>query len=556
MSDWEPVPTAGGNDGWEPVPSAAPKETIGGKIGKLYDQFGQGKNDVIANTAGAPVDAIAFLLKHAGLPINKPIGGSESLKDVFNYGGSIPSRVSDAISQRSLAPLDAPATPAPAPTDLPEKIARGVGEGVGGALSTIVPAAGVARLAPAGGVIQGVADTLATQPGAQTAMGAVGGGVTEATGKPEYGLAASLAVPGVNSLARGVVSPVKNVLTAQEQKLVGAAQREGIPLTPAQATGSPTLRAVEETATQLPLANGPMKEALRGQREAFNSAVLKRAGIDAKDASPETLNKAFTSAGQTFDDLATRTNIKIDPQFVTDVKNVENNYGRRLDTNVAPIFKSYMEDLAPVLQAAITPGANPAVAGTAYAKIRTDIGRTIRANGKNPDLQNALGELQNAFDDAMERSAPGALKGEWQDARRQYQALMTVDKAMQGGTAATRSTADIPFGGLKTAVASGDRAGYSRGRGQLNELSRVGDYLADKIPNSGTVTRGMVANPLNWPLLAGGGIASKAYNSRVGQSYLTNQLAGETNFGALYGSEAARRARAKGTNALSQRDEQ
>lgn len=553
MSDWEPVPS--GNDGWEPVPGAAPKETLGGKIGKLADQFSQGKNDVIANTAGAPVDSIAFLLKHVGVPIDKPVGGSESLKGIFNYAGSLPGRVSDAVSQRSLAPFDAPPAAAPPPTDLPEKIARGVGEGVGGAASALVPAAAVARLAPVGSVTQGVANTLASQPGAQVAMGAVGGGVTEGTGNPLYGLGASLAVPGVNSLVRTAISPVRNVLTAQEQNLVNAGQREGIRMTPANLTGSPTLKAVEETANQLPLANGPMRATLRGQREDFNSAVLRRAGVDATDASPETIQRGFTNLGQTFDDLATRTNIRIDPQFVNEVRAVENDYGRRLETNVAPIFRSYVEDLAPVLQAGITPGANPQVAGEVYARIRSDMGRTMRSSN-NPPLREAIGGLMEAFDNAMERSAPGQLGGEWQEARRQYQALMTIDTAMRGGTAGNRAAADIPFGALKSAVASGDRAGYSRGRGQLNELSRVGDFLADKVPNSGTVTRQMVSNPLNWPSLVAGGALSKAYNSRAGQAYLTNNLAGDTNFGALYGSEAVRAARAKATNALSRKDEQ
>ncbi len=141
----------------------------------------------------------------------------------------------------------------------------------------------------------------------------------------------------------------------------------------------------------------------------------------------------------------------------------------------------------------------------------------------------------------MERSTSGPLKQEWKDARRQYQALMTVDKAMQGGTQGDRTAANIPFGALKGAVAQGDRAGFSRGRGQLNELARVGDFLADKIPDSGTVTRGMVANPLNWPIMLGAAGAGRAYNNQLIQKYLTNQAAGPTNFNALYGGEAARR---------------
>ena len=59
------------------------------------------------------------------------------------------------------------------------------------------------------------------------------------------------------------------------------------------------------------------------------------------------------------------------------------------------------------------------------------------------------------------------------------------------------------------------------------------------MPDSGTVPRGMLANPLNWPALGLGGVLSHAYNSRLGNAYLTNQVAGNTNFNALYGSQAA-----------------
>ena len=124
---------------------------------------------------------------------------------------------------------------------------------------------------------------------------------------------------------------------------------------------------------------------------------------------------------------------------------------------------------------------------------------------------------------------------------------MTIDKSMQGGTAANRSGGDIPFGSLKGAVAGGDKAGYARGRGQLNELSRVGDFLSDKVPDSGTVTRAMVANPLAWGPLVAGGIASKIYNTAAGQAYLKNQLVGRANLPALSGSEAAQQGLEQGT---------
>lgn len=534
----------------EEPPTSAPR---------LAGQFAQNTNDAIASTVGAPVDLVAAGLRKIGINADKPLGGSESLKSGIDYIATLPGRVGDAVSQRSLGPLTEDRTSRFEPQNRAEKIAAGVGQGTGAVLSTMLPAGAIANAARPGTVTQGLAQALASQPITQLASGVAAGGTTGATDDPLLGLAAGLAVPVAASAARGVISPVTNRLTAQEQRLVAAAQREGIPLTPAQLTGSPSLRGLEETMARMPLSNTPMQNTYAGQRQGFNRAVLSRAGVAADDASPDTVQRAFQHAGQRFDDLAARTTVTADQRFANDVQRVATDYGRRLETDVAPVFQSYLDDLAPILQAAQTPGANPRIAGDVYGRIRSDITTRMRETPNLP-LRRALGGLVESLDDAMERSTSGALRGEWQEARRQYQALMTVDKAMQGGTQAGRGSGDIPFGALTGAVKSGDRVGYARGRGQLNELARVGDYIAARVPNSGTPERAGWTNMLTGGALFGGGMASgiglpaavaatampwaasRLYNTPLARAYLTNQAAGTTNFRALYGSEALRQA--------------
>lgn len=528
---------------------------------RLVGQFAQNANDSIVNTLTAPGDLIGDAMKWTGLARKDAPSFSAPYRQAVDDVASVPLRIRDAWNQGSLDPLFAPRDAYQtrfAPENRAEKIAAGVGQGVGTVAATLMPAAAVANTARAGTVTQGVAETLASQPVTQLVGGAAGGATTGATDNPLLGAGVALATPLAAAMARGAISPTTVRLTPQEQRLAAAAQQEGIQLTPAQQTGSPTLRTLEETMAKLPLSSGPMQGAYRGQREAFNRAVLDRAGVAANDASPDTMARAFQTAGQTFDDLAARTVLNADRQFAGDVQRVAADYGRRLETDVAPVFQSYMDDLAPLLQAAQTQGANPQVAGQVYARIRSDIATRMRETSNQP-LRRALGGLVEALDDAVERSTSGALRGEWQEARRQYQALMTVDRAMQGGTQANRSTGDIPFGALRSAVAAGDRAGFSRGRGQLNEMSRIGDFLAERVPDSGTPTRGMAANLLTGGALFGGGAAtgiglpaaaaaaatpwavSRIYNTPLARAYLTNQAAGNTNFAALYGSEALRR---------------
>lgn len=545
---------------------APPSQSTGTKVARVAGQGAQGFNDAVADTAGAPVDAASWALRKVGVDAGpQPFGGSASIKKGLDYAATLPGRVGDAVSALGTAPtinevvkpfsedrtsrFEA-VTPA-------EKAAHGAGSALGNAISVMVPAAAVANTARAGTVTQGVANALRSQPVLQGAAAATGGAVGEATDNPALGLATSLAVPVGASVVRRAVTPITNALTTQEQRLATAATNEGIPLTAAQRTGSPGLKAIESTMAKVPGSSGPMQDVRQGQREAFNSSVLKRAGVTAADASPEILDKAFTSAGQTFDNLASRTTLNADQKFASDVNQVAHDYGRRLPTDVAPVFQSYMDDLQPVLQAAQN-GQPQQIPGQVYATIRSDIGKRIRAASGRPDLQEALGGLQTALDDAVERSTSGPLRSEWQDARREYQALMTVDKAMQGGTQADRSTGNIPFSGLKTAVRQADPRGFSRGRGQLNELSRVGEFISDKVPDSGTPTRQAILNPLMWPMMAAGNVGARAYNTAPVQNYLSNQLMGRTNYGAQLGGIAARQVLEEATggqNALLRRGE-
>ncbi len=522
---------------------AAPAPGTG--VARVVGQGAIGVNDAIAGTVGAPVDAAAWALRKVGVPVTNPVGGSESIKKGIDYVATLPGRAADAVSQGSTAPFTEDRTSRFEPQGTVEKTARGVGEGVGNALSIIAPAGLIAKGAKAGSMLGGTAETLASQPVAQTLMAGTGGGVAAGTDNPWLGLAAGLAVPGVAGISRRAVSPVRNALSAQEQNLVRSADAEGIPLTAAQRTGSPTLKIAEATMASTPGSAGPMQEAFTNQRQQFNRANLERAGVTATDASPDTLTHAFTQQGKTFDDLSARTTLNVTPKFATDIEGVAQKYGRRLDNNVATVFQSYVDDLAPLLQAARTPGANPQVSGEIYKNIRSDLTADIRATSDGK-LRRALGGLVDALDGAMESSSSGPLAAEWKDARREYQALMTIDKAMQGGTQGDRAAANIPFAALRGAVLQSDRSGYSRGRGQLNELSRVGDFLANKIPDSGTTARMRMSNPLWWSMIPPAYLGAKGYNNQLVQRYLTNQAAGPTNFNALYGGEAARRISGEG----------
>lgn len=530
-------------EGWSPVGVVSkPEMSDGVKAARIATLGAKGFSDTAAEAIGAIPELVASGMRAVGLENYAPEEGfyPNVIKQGVQKFGEAISPLTNALPD--LGPAE--------PQSAFERGAVGAGSGVANAASFMLPGAVISKFAPAGSVLSGVGGAMASQPLVQLAAGGAGGGVAEGTGSEMAGLVTGLAVPTVPALIKSVgrraITPFANQLSNNEQKLAKAAEKIGIKLTPGQATGSPGLRTMESSFGQLPLTAKSQGEIYGGQRSAFNKAVLGKAGINASEASPEVLDDAFRAIGKEFDDLASKTVVKVDQKFVDDIAGVASNYGRRLPTDVAPVFKSYIDDLA-VLQQNLAN--NPQIAGQEYQKISSAIKRRARSAGNNPDLQEALLKLSTTLDDTLERSGGPALKGAWQDVRNRYRNMLTVDRAMGAGTQTDRSAANIPFSGLRTAVKGMDKSGYSRGRGDLNELSRVGDFLGSAIPpDSGTARRSMMQSLLTFggPGAAGGFAAAggnpaiaamvaalsvggpkaaqMAYSNPTVQAYLKNQL--------------------------------
>ena len=540
--------------GVQPTAPQPPERSFGEEALRKAEFASRGVSDSILETIGAVPDAIWSGVRALGLPA--PEGkAADTLKQGWNAVGKT---ISAPLNAAFPGVMDGPKTAG-------DKLVYGAGRGVGDALTVMAPAAGAARVAQAGGLTRGVAETLAAQPVVQAAAGAAGGGVGEATDSPLMGILASLAVPASMAGASRVVSPVRNQLNPEQARLAAAAAREGIQLTPAQATGSKPLQAMEAVMGTLPMTSGPQRALEATQREAFNRAVLSRAGVQADRASPEVLDDAFRVLGRQFDDLARRTTVQVDDRLFKEVDAVASEYGRRLPTDVAPVFQSYVDDLNTMRSAMAPPpptgsGAAGAVVpasqtstvqipGEAFQNIVSGLRARARSAQNNPALQTALDRLADAVDRTMVRSATPEVASAWRQARRNYRNLLTIDKAMSGGTQADRAAGDIAFGAFRQAVRQSDPRGFARGRGEMNDLARIGDFLgAARIPTSGTSERNTMTSLLTGGGLAGGGALAggadpllslavaggatvlpralqMAYNSPAGRAWLTNQLA-------------------------------
>lgn len=487
MSWWEAAPLApsssGGGNWWDAAPLAP---SAGNDLDRKAALGVQGTRVGILNTLGAPVDLAAAGLRQAGLPVNNPVGGSQSLNQAADWVASLPGKI---------APNTFSSGQRLTPETTGEKAIYGAGEGVGTALATMIPAGAIARTAaPAvqGAVAstppsltQSVAQTLAAQPGMQLASAATGGAVTGATDNPYLGLAAGVGLPiaaGLGSRAISPMGPARTAAETERRRLVDVLRNNPdnpVPLTTGDITGNRGIQTLESVLETL-LLSGPLQRGLRDrQGEAANRLVTSHTG----DPIP-----AFTQAeregrrqelGQTFQNLARGTTVNLDQPFVTQLNDTLTRYRQQLDPDV---YRNVEQRLEQLINAATQPG-NPQIPGEIYQRIRSSLSQQATNMG-NREGANALRDMRNALDAAARRSLPPDVAQEWDTVRRQWGNLRTIENGMRNTDAAVGNISPKALG---QAVDTANRRGGSQDMTETsNALRKV---LGDKMAQSGTQPR-------------------------------------------------------------------
>lgn len=451
--------------------------------------MGLNARDFIQGAAGLPGLAIDVM----GLPSRALIKGYEAVTGKETALGKAPT-FGQALDQKlTQAGLPVPQTEG-------EKLASALKQGIVGTLSGQGIGAGMRAIKAA----PTVSNMLTSQPVLQTTSAVPASTAAyyagEAAGDSPYaplaqigaGMVGGMTPSAATAFGRKLASPLKISNPPETQRLISVAEQEGISLSPGIKSGSRPLQATESVLSTLPFSSGPQRQVYAKTRGQFNQAVLKKAGIDAKYVSPEVLNKAFTGIGKEFDDLVAQTPpLRVTPEFDANIKNVfyDNIFKltRRLDANTRPVFAGFVEDFDNLFKKAKA-GGSGVIDPKSYQDIASDLRTTIRTTN-DQTLKESLGKMQNALDDLLEQNSSKQLRDQWSDARRRYRNLLIIDKAAGGGTGETRISGDIPFAGFKQAVDAADQSGFARGRGEYNDLARVGDLLTQKIPNSGTPER-------------------------------------------------------------------
>lgn len=408
------------------------------------------------------------------------------------------------------------------------KFAETVGEFVPGAVA--IPSNGLVSATSNAikyGVVPGLASEAAGQALKDTKYewagrlaGAIGGGL----------------LPGAAKAATSrVISPLP--MDPARASMVATLEREGVPLTAGQITGSKPLQWMESTLGDLPGAGGKAAELQRAQQQAFTDAALKRAG-GSGIASPENMASIKDSLGQRFGDLASRNTAQIDAQAAKQIGDSVADYVKLVPpANRAPGVGGTVDD---ILQLARSNGG--AIPGDMYQAMRSRFGNISNSNRMNdPQLADVYRGFRDSLDGAMNRSISPTDAAAWQEVRKQYGNMKALEKAAGGAGAAT-AEGNISPAQLRTAIASGNNRGaYARGEGDLAELTRAGVGVMSPLPNSGTAPRQWMQNAASTlPAIVGGAsgggvgalagllaapMAGRALMSSPIQAYLGNQAA-------------------------------
>ena len=503
------------------MPAARERSTIE-QVASGAGQYGAGINQGIAALVGGPFDLVNRGLRAVGVPIPE---------------GSVANAVQRGINGVVGEPAE--------PNGTIEQLLRGAGRGTVDAATMVIPAAAVARATQVAGqaptLINRASTALASQPVMQGVSGAVGGAVGDATDSQLAGTAAAFATPLAASLAGRMITPIRTMPNPERQALVAAAEREGIPVTAGQATGSRFLQNIEGMLEQLPFTSGPQRAIREAQERAFTAASLRRAGVNSDVATPDVLNAARTQIGGALGAIANRNTLDASPpQFLNDLVQASNEARRYAARDVERSVLNRIDDVLNKIEPGDT------IPGRAYRELDSDLGKAIR--GAEGDMRTRLNDLRQIMRNQMDASISPADAAEWARLRREYANLMVSARAA-GGAGAGAAQGQISPLSLRGALNQSTGGNYAFGQGDQNELARIGQSVLRAPPDSGTAGRtaagnlltltlpgsggGMIGAALGGPLgaavgagagLAAPRLAQMLMNSATGQAYLRNNL--------------------------------
>jgi hypothetical protein len=419
-------------------------------------------------------------------------------------------------------------------TSIVGEVAGGMGTGLGAARAGLTLMKGGMNLPQAVGrsAVEGAA--YGALSGAGNAEGDLASRAEGAVSGAGIGAGIGAAVPAI---ARGIGAATGRAITPmtvapERQAMIDVLEREGVPLSAGQRSGSTPLRYAESIFGDATLAGGKASDLMTRQGEAFTDAALRKMGGSGR-ATPDNMSANYDRIGNQFKDLAARNTLQVDQGIANDLVGTVRDYQKVLPSEQRAIVGNLADDIANRFRAG-----NGTMPGADYQTARSRLSRMANnARQNDPEFADAVRGLRNALDNDMIRSISPDDASAWQNARREYGNWKDLAKAA-GGAGANTAEGLVSPQALRSAVASGkNKEAYVRGEGDFADLARAGNGVMTPLPNSGTGQRNMMTgqvggggaalatgDPLTAAIVALGPSAfGRALWSGPVQKYLSNQ---------------------------------
>ncbi|WP_396189589.1 hypothetical protein [Flavobacterium sp.] len=314
----------------------------------------------------------------------------------------------------------------------------------------------------------------------------------------------------INSLFGGggtaALSTLGRGLAPNVRPEAAALREQGIPLTPGSAFGG-AIQKVEQSAESMPIIGSIVTGAREKQFEQFNTAaynkVLKNINptlkIGANVAGRDAYNFVESTIRNEYTRIAPQLRVAYSPRVEKSFDAVVSRYAKgKLPTPLAKEFETYVNGLKADFSA------NQVIDGRRAQAIKEDLGNMAQAyssaQGSERLLSNAYRDLQSLYMNLMRNQNPAYAK-ELTKVDSAFKDFVRVQTAM----AKTRGEEAIfTPSQLEQAVRQSDKSvrkgAFARGNAPMQELAQRGvSVLGQKVPDSGTASRGMVG-----ALLTGG----------------------------------------------------
>ena len=288
----------------------------------------------------------------------------------------------------------------------------------------------------------------------------------------------------VNALGR-VAKPITNQIGEIGANAVKTLRDAGVPLDAAQATGSALLGRVKAALSDNPFTSGAQQEFSGVQKQAFNKAISKTMGEDADKITPAVIASAKENIGKVYDDVASRVNIQVDNTFKNALNQIEDNALHTLEESQYKVIKRNLDDVI-----AKADKNNGYIDAAQYKNLKTRLD-TLSGNA-NSDVANLGRELRDVLNKGLSDSAE--FYGNKQDVALLKQANKNWGNMRKIEDIALKNPeGDISPSLLYNSLTTkSKRNAFYADDPQLAKLAAAGKIvLPEKLPNSGTIARGL-----------------------------------------------------------------